>query len=638
MNHSLIITSLCLAVLTSNFVTKSKVDSKEYDEYLAHQMLSVLQKTDVEPADRVQIARRFGLVSSVPDEIPAIPVWEVGMERSFWVINTDTSETLETEAIIQYIGEHIVCWVEREAIAWITEDFFSELNKFDQALYPYEFAVFGSELSPGVDHDPLIHVLFTGKTGANILGYFSSRDEDPVWVSAQSNAMELFILNTSLMKNDVFHITNTLAHEYQHMIHFAHDQNEGSAIDEGLSGLAEYLVNTRVNTIYEQMYLSNPDKSLTNWPVTDSGIPYYGGSFLFFKYITDRMGIDFIKKIVQQPENNLDGIDASLEAYSGNDEEINADDLFSDWIITNLAGMIAHPFANYHYNDYELPIRSQSDAIQPLNCSNRVLSSDVMQYGVDYFKLICPEGSYQIKFSGEEFISMINRKPISGNYSWWSNAVNNSETTLQREFDFRSVKAGEEILLEYDIDFSFEDQFDFLYVSYSEDDGMTWKNFITRLGSDQNHSGFNLGWGYTGNSNGVQHEIIDLSSFAGKKISIRFDYITDQALVADGALIDNIRVEAINFYDDAESNQSNWKSSGFLRLYNQVPQPYLNFFLKSTSEDYEVEILRVDRGEPMVFHCNFDVVETKTCYFGVSAINRYASQKADYKIEITREK
>ena len=636
MKHSLIITSLCLALLVSNIITKSKVDSKEYNQYLSDQMLSVLQKTDVEPADRVQIARRFGLVRSIPDEISAPPVWETGMERFFWVINTDTSETVETEAVVQFTGDHIICWVEREALEWITEDFYSELEKFDKDLYPFEHAIFGSELSPGVDNDPFIHVLFTGKTGTNILGYFSSRDEDPAWASAHSNAMELFILNTSLMKNDVFHISNTLAHEYQHMIHFAHDQNEDSTVDEGLSGLAEYLLNTRVNTIYEQLYFSNPDKSLTNWPVQDSGIPYYGGSFLFFKYITDRLGIDFVQEIIQQPENNLDGVDAAISAYSENEEGLTADDLFTDWIITNLASLIGHPYANYHYNDYEPPIQSQSDAIHPLHCSNVILSSDVMQYGVDYYQLVCPDGNYQIEFSGNEFVSMTNRKPISGNYSWWTNAVNNSETSLQREFDFQSVSLGEEITLEYDIDYSLEDQFDFLYVSFSEDGGLTWENFSTLLGSDQNQSGFNLGWGYTGNSNGIRHEEIDLSAFAGKKVSIRFDYITDQALVDDGALIDNIRIGAIHFFDDAESDDGNWKSSGFLRLYNQVPQPYVNIFLRRSGDYCNTEIARIDHNGSTVYHCNFNNDETEACYFGVSAMNRYASQNAEYSIKITR--
>ncbi len=78
MKHSLIITSLCLVILSSNLLTKSKVDSKEYNQYLADQMLSVLQKTEVEPADRVQIARRFVLVSSIPEEVSAPPVWKTG--------------------------------------------------------------------------------------------------------------------------------------------------------------------------------------------------------------------------------------------------------------------------------------------------------------------------------------------------------------------------------------------------------------------------------------------------------------------------------------------------------------------------------------------------------------------------------
>lgn len=605
------------------------------DEDLPQKMQDVLHETEVEPADREQIARRFGLIEEASNSLPLRPVWQTGMERFFWVINTDTNETLATNAVIVYKGEHIVCWVENDSIELLGEDFYNELKKFDLAIYPFEQTIFGSEFNPGIDNDPYIHVLFTGKTGADILGYFSSRDEDSSQVSGHSNAMELFILNTSLLKGDISHISNTLAHEFQHMIHFASDQNEGSIVDEGLSGLAEYLIGNRSSTIYERMYLSNPDKSMTIWPVYDSSIPYYGGSFLFFKYLADRMGTGIIREIVRQPENGLDGIDAALEAYPGNSELITVDELFAEWIAANLLIGIDQPNGSYHYVDYQPPMDDGTKMIKSLDCDDAVIKSDVMQYGVDYYRLGCPDGIYQIKFTGDETVPLIGQDPVEGNYSWWTNAVNNSETSLQHDFDFTAI-GPESIKLEYDLYFNLEDQYDFLYISYTDDGGESWKNLKTESGTDKNDSGFNLGWGYTGSSNGIQHQAIDLSEFAGKRISLRFDYITDQALVSDGALIDNIRIDAIGFLDDAETDGSGWKSCGFIRMYNQLPQKFVNIFAENNGETSNLEIRWPEKGRSITFLCDFSDDPIQDCTIGISALNRYATQNAEYSLEVTR--
>jgi hypothetical protein len=602
---------------------------------LPQKMQDVLHEMDVQPADRAQIARRFGLINEEVNSQPLPPKWQTGMERSFWVINTDTNETLATRAAIVYVGEHIICWVENDSAALLKEDFYDELMKFDFEIYPFEHAIFGSEFSPGIDNDPYIHVLITGKTGSDILGYFSSRDEDSSQISRHSNAMELFILSTSLLKGDITHISNTLAHEFQHMIHFANDQNEGSIVDEGLSGLAEYLIGNRSSTIYEQMYLSDPDKSMTIWPVYKSSLPYYGGSFLFFKYIVDRMGTGIIRKIVQQPENGLDGIDAALDAYPGNNGHITADEIFAEWITANLFIAMNQPDGKYHYVDYQPPFGSGTNMIEPLGCDNTVIKSTVMQYGVDYYRLDCPAGIYQVKVTGNEYVPLIGQDSIEGNYSWWTNAENNSETSLQRDFDFSEIK-DEPIILEYDIYFDLEDQYDFLYLSYSDDGGCSWKNLKTESGTDKNDSGFNLGWGYTGSSNGILHQIIDLSGFAGKKISLRFDYITDQALVTDGALIDNIHIDAVGFWDDAETDDSGWKSTGFLRLYHLIPQKFVNIFVENTGETSNPEIRWPEAGESTTFLCDFSDDTIQDCTIGISALNRYAAQDAEYSLEVIR--
>jgi bacillopeptidase F (M6 metalloprotease family) len=79
--------------------------------------------------------------------------------------------------------------------------------------------------------------------------------------------------------------------------------------------------------------------------------------------------------------------------------------------------------------------------------------------------------------------------------------------------------------------FDLEKDYDYLYVTVSED-GQSWKILKTPSGTDKNPSGNSYGWGYTGLSGSGKsaewvQESVDLSEFAGKKVQLRFEYVTD---------------------------------------------------------------------------------------------------------------
>ena len=60
-------------------------------------------------------------------------------------------------------------------------------------------------------------------------------------------------------------------------------------------------------------------------------------------------------------------------------------------------------------------------------------------------------------------------------------------------------------------------------------DGQHWEILKTPSGTSSNPNGASYGWAYTGPSNGWVQETLDLSRYAGQKISIRFEYVTDRA-------------------------------------------------------------------------------------------------------------
>jgi bacillopeptidase F (M6 metalloprotease family) len=80
--------------------------------------------------------------------------------------------------------------------------------------------------------------------------------------------------------------------------------------------------------------------------------------------------------------------------------------------------------------------------------------------------------------------------------------------------------------------------------------GRLGRSLSTPSGTDANPVGSNLGWGYTGCSGGSEtgmecspqwiQEKVDLSAYAGQKILVRFEYITDAALNYESLMLDDI--------------------------------------------------------------------------------------------------
>ena len=84
--------------------------------------------------------------------------------------------------------------------------------------------------------------------------------------------------------------------------------------------------------------------------------------------------------------------------------------------------------------------------------------------------------------------------------------------------------------------------------------------------SRSNPAGNNLGAGYTGQSGGTARptwiqESVDLTAFAGGTVWLRFSYVTDDAVLHEGMVLDDVRVDAVGFADgDSDSRLVNLSS------------------------------------------------------------------------------
>ncbi|UYN88724.1 MAG: immune inhibitor A [Anaerolineales bacterium] len=591
--------------------------------------LRVLEQTIVPENDPADIASRLQGILSIPDSVPYAGPSSVGDQKSFYVTNSDTNETSLRNATLRYAGDIVYFWIEN-GVNFDQGDLERLARAFETQMYPINRSFFGSEWSPGIDNDPHIYILYTTGMGFNVAGYFSSADEIHPIARPDSNAHEMFLINAGNSPLDDEYTYGVLAHEYQHMIHWNTDRNETSWLNEGLSELAT-LLNGYVHTGFIQQYASNPDHQLNDWPNHDYTTPYYGAAFSFVTYFLERFGNEATQALVADPANGLDSIDNVLLLEAATDgitgQQILADDVVLDWVITNYLNDAGVADGRYHYRQYGDEVYVRTYATETVSdCPSAPQTRDVKQYGVDYITITC---SGTLNFSGSTSTQLIPQDAYSGRYAFWSNKGDESDMTLTREFDLREVSGP--VSLDYYIWYNIEEDWDYGYVLASTNGGVTWDFLQTPNGTGSNPTGGNYGWGYTGFSGGSEpgswiKESVDISAYAGQQVLLRFEYITDAAVNGEGFMVDDVSIPAINYFEDFESGSGGWEAAGFARIENALPQSF-RLALIHHGATPTVEILDVPAGNTLQVDLQGDDEVTLV----VMGATRFTRQAAAYQ-------
>jgi hypothetical protein len=410
-----------------------------------------------------------------------------------------------------------------------------------------------------------------------VAGYYSSSDEYSPKVKEYSNGVEIFYLNADAIGLYEEYTDSVLAHEFQHMIHWYKDRNEDAWMNEGLSELAVVL-NGYDTGGFDYLFAMDPDLMLTRWPLEPgTSSPNYGQAYLFVTYFLERFGAEMMQALVANPANGLEAIDQTLAARGAKDPAtglpVTVDDVFRDWAAALVLQDDSVADGRYIVRSYGFaPPIEPADTID--ECPSRTRREQVMQYGIDTFEILCP-GEYTLRFDGEEITKVVPADPHSGDFAFWSNRGDESDMTLTRGFDFTQVQGPVE--LRHWIWYDLEEGWDYAYFEVSEDEGRTWTILTTPSGTLEDPSGNSYGLAYNGTSGGGPRwieESIDLTDYAGKKILLRYEYITDSVANGEGFIVDDIRVDAVGYAEDFEDGDGGWKGEGFVRLYNRLPQTY----------------------------------------------------------------
>ena len=555
------------------------------------------------------------------------PPRQVGERETFYVMDMETHQAYTVTAKLVYVTPHAYFWVE-EGVPYDPDEVQALMQTFEERIYPTTRRLFGSEWVPGIDGDPRVYILYVRRLGGGVAGYYASSDEWPSSVHPFSNQHEMFVFSATASALDEPWTQGLLAHEFQHMIHWYQDRNEASWLNEGASELAMWLNGYKPGS-GEVLYMGQPDVQLNTWPDPQqaSTLPHYQASFLFLLYFWERFGDEALRELIAQDANGWDGVQAVLDRYA---PDLTYEDVFLDWLAANLVQNPNLEDGRYGYRTYTLSDRPRAEGLDECPGS---WETQVFPFGMDVYRLECP-GTWTLRLRGEAEIPLWPTQPRSGAYAFWSNYGDESEMRLTRRFDLREVRGP--VTLSYWTWYDIEPNYDFVYVLASRD-GKRWDMLRPPSATDANPTGNNYGWGYTGVSGGgntprwIQEEV-DLSSYAGGSVWVRFVYVTDAAVNRAGFLLDDVTLNALGYREDFETDDGGWEAEGFVRVSNRLPAEFRWMLVYLGPGTARVERLPIEQGHQGLVTVN--VPEAGETYLIVTLVTRYTRQPGPYRLEV----
>jgi hypothetical protein len=524
--------------------------------------------------------RLRGLSSATPrlNPVPGAPL-VAGFTDTFWILDQRTAQLFQADATLRLVSPNAYWFVQDDLADRAPQaDLERSAKVFETNTYPLIHRYFGVEVSPGVDSDP--HVVFLLGNVPGVAAYFSSADAFPRAINPESNEHEMIYVNLNSLRPGQAGFDSTLAHEMQHMAHFARCPNQEGWVDEGASELAMRVAG--YEGALPAAFAAHPDVQLTSWAHQASDLTrHYQASYLFIRYVAERAGgWDALPRLFATCARG----EALFQSFlSQQPIAPDLDSLFTDWTVANLLqdGLVADGRFAYANAGFHAAITGTLSRQAPFLGS-------VPQYAANYIAL--PTGAGSVTFKGDASVPLMAANP-DGAGVWWSNRGDGLDSRLTRQVDLRGVAAA---TLQFQAWYDLEDQFDYVYCTASRDGGTTWQVLPGRHTASDHATGNNYGVGWTASSGAAWvDEEIDLSPFAGSETLLRFEYVTDQSYNGQGFAIKDVRIPQVDL-DERGAVEAPWTAEGWVRVDGPVPQRWNLRLVRWSSNGIQVEPLTVD--------------------------------------------
>ncbi|MFX1253468.1 MAG: hypothetical protein ACFFCZ_17800 [Promethearchaeota archaeon] len=269
-----------------------------------------------------------------------------GNQETFWVWDYADERYEQRNATLLAVGEKCYVYMANITINKVGQAAaIAKCNRykdeFDTTTYDKNVELMGHPDGRlgDIDGDPRVTIFLT-PLNPNYGGCYL-RDDDPY--SLLSNYREMIYVHSEI-ESDLF-ASIVMMHEFNHLIFFNYDSDEGYFLTEGIAEYASYYAGYFTNasalewlgwvsanlSINARDFATDYQTSLLSWHAHRSLFPGsdYGKAYLFTFYLAEQYGNELIKKLVTTDFDGPRGIDAAL-AETGYDITFN--EVFLNWI------------------------------------------------------------------------------------------------------------------------------------------------------------------------------------------------------------------------------------------------------------------------------------------------------------------
>jgi hypothetical protein len=345
------------------------------------------------------LLRDYGLAARIKPE-KGILADSVGDNVSFYAYHFGTRSYYSTAATCRSraplsSGYFLNIYVEDEEYARDPSRFTSTIldsiaNEYKNVILPTETAFFGTP--PTGDFTILLMDIKDSGGGTFVSGYFDSRNENSR--VANSNNRHMIYLDSKEGTPGSTSSFGTLAHEFQHFIHYNYDPFEETWVEEGLSGLARYVCGYGHQPSHVTAFSQAPTTSLANW---QDDLANYGATYLFMLFLVEKYGgAGTTKAIVANGGRGIAGINNALFAR-GLLVEVN--DIFKNWVVANYLNNSSISGGIYGYSASFSGIPHAPGNITPTATISTYPAAGpgtLNEYGAGYVKFTNLGGTYDI--------------------------------------------------------------------------------------------------------------------------------------------------------------------------------------------------------------------------------------------------
>jgi hypothetical protein len=347
---------------------------------------------------RLRLLRDYGTSLRIKTE-KGIRADTVGQNVNFYAYNFGTSAYYQTTATCRNVtalgnGFNLNIYVEdaewtRDQTRFTADILNGIANEYKNVILPTETTWFGAP--PAGDFTILLMDIKDSGGDSYVSGYFDAINENNV---SNSNNRHMIYMDSKegTPGNTTFY--GTLAHEFQHFIHYNYDPFEDVWVDEGMAGLARYVCGYGPQTSHVTAFSQTPTTSLTFW---EDNLENYGADFLFMLYLEEKNGGAATTKAIVA--NQLTGIDGINNALFSRGYLVTVNDIFKNWVVANYLNNSSLSDGRYGYAASFSGITNAPGNITVTTTVSSYSASGsgtVNEYAADYVKFASLGGTYDI--------------------------------------------------------------------------------------------------------------------------------------------------------------------------------------------------------------------------------------------------